>query len=348
MNRNYRNLKSAKYAVPGAVGAIVGILLLCLAYGMLGPVSQQDEAYILIHRGDQPAAVRQQVAAIAPLPQRTAFSILATLTGYDSHIHPGRYEASRGTSTLTLFRHLRNGSQSPMRLTIPPLRTVDDLADFLGEHLEPSADQFYEALTDANRLLLYNKKPETAVCLFLPNTYEVYWTTSPDEILQRMDRESKAYWTPERTAKLDGILPGFTQDQAITLASIIEQETQANAERPRVAGMYINRLKQHMPLQADPTVKFALKDFALKRILHEHLKIDSPYNTYKNAGLPPGPICIPSLASLNAVLNYEAHDYLYMCAKEDFSGSHNFARTYAEHLKNAAKYTLELNRRGIK
>lgn len=348
MSRNYKNLKSAKYAVPAAVSVIAGVLLLCLVYGLQGSVSQQDEAYILIHRGDQPAAVRQQISDTAPLPQRMAFSLLATLTGYDRHIHPGRYDASRGTSTLTLFRHLRNGSQSPVRLTVPPLRTVDDLADFLGEHLEPSADQFYEALTDTAVLHLYNKEPETAVCLFLPNTYEVYWTSSPKELLERMDRESKAYWTPEHTAKLDGILPGFTQDEAITLASIVEQETQNNGERPAVAGMYINRLKQHMPLQADPTVKFALQDFGIKRILHEHLKVDSPYNTYKNTGLPPGPICIPSLASLNAVLNYDHHDYLYMCAKEDFSGTHNFARTYSEHLKNAARYALELNRRGIK
>jgi len=145
-------------------------------------------------------------------------------------------------------------------------------------------------------------------------------------------------------AQADSLSP----DQVITVASIVEQETAYNPEKPMVAAMYLNRLHKHMPLQADPTVKFALGNFGLRRIMNEHLKVDSPYNTYKQAGLPPGPICIPSMSSINAVLDHAHHNYFYMCAKEDFSGSHNFAETYGEHLKNAAKYAQALNARGIK
>ena len=163
-----------------------------------------------------------------------------------------------------------------------------------------------------------------------------------------MQRESEAFWTDERMVCLEGIAAGFSRQQAVTLASIVEQETQYAPERPAVAGMYINRLRCGMPLQADPTVKFAVGDFGIKRIMLHHLAVESPYNTYRHAGLPPGPICLPSLSSIDAVLHYAHHNYLYMCAKEDFSGSHNFATTYAEHLRNAKKYADALDKRGIK
>ena len=183
-------------------------------------------------------------------------------------------------------------------------------------------------------------------CLFIPDTYEVYWDISIDELLKRMQKESARFWNDERIAKASAL--GLTPNEVITLASIIEEETANNSEKPAIAGMYINRLKQNMPLQADPTIKFALKQFELKRIYHNMLTLESPYNTYLNTGLPPGPIRIPSIKGIDAVLNAESHNYLYMCAKEDFSGTHNFARTYNEHLVNAAKYRRALNMRGIK
>ena len=272
--------------------------------------------------------------------------MLTSVFDYGKHIRPGRYDVGSGTGVLSVFRNLRNGNQTPTRLTIPVLRTTRDLADLLGRELHAPADSFYAALTNPELLSLYGKTPETAVCLFLPNTYEVYWTLSPAALLARMNKESKAFWTPERLAKAQA--DSLTPDQVITVASIVEQETAYNPEKPMVAAMYLNRLHKKMPLQADPTVKFALGNFGLRRIMHEHLKVESPYNTYKQAGLPPGPICIPSLSSINAVLDHAHHDYLYMCAKEDFSGSHNFAVTYGEHLKNAAKYAQALNARGIK
>ena len=184
------------------------------------------------------------------------------------------------------------------------------------------------------------------MALFIPDTYEVYWNISLDKLMKKMEKANNNFWNEERTTKANAM--GLTKDEVATLASIVDEETANNSEKPMIAGMYFNRLKKGMPLQADPTIKFALKDFALRRIYHKLLTVDSPYNTYKNQGLPPGPIKIASVAGIDAVLNYVHHDYLYMCAKEDFSGTHNFAVTYSEHLQNAAKYTKALNNRGIK
>ena len=169
---------------------------------------------------------------------------------------------------------------------------------------------------------------------------------SIDNLMERMVKEHNAFWTAERKQKADAM--GMSLVEVATLASIIDEETANNGEKPMIAGMYLNRLKTNMPLQADPTIKFALKDFALRRIYHKQLKVESPYNTYVNTGLPPGPIKVASVAGIDAVLNHVEHNYLYMCAKEDFSGTHNFARTYTEHLANAARYTKALNERGIK
>ncbi len=181
--------------------------------------------------------------------------------------------------------------------------------------------------------------------MFVPNTYDMYWDVSIDNLLQRMKKEHDRFWKGDREAKAAQI--NLTPAEVATLASIIDEETTDNAEKPMIAGMYINRLRVGMPLQADPTIKFALKQFELKRIYNKLLDTDSPFNTYANKGLPPGPIKIASIKGIDAVLNYVKHDYLYMCAKEDFSGSHNFAKTYQEHLKNASKYTQALNARGI-
>ena len=188
--------------------------------------------------------------------------------------------------------------------------------------------------------------PETLPALFIPNTYEVYWNMSAEDFMQRMLKEHKAFWNEKRLKQAEAI--GLTPIEVATLASIVEEETANQAEKPMVAGLYINRLKKGMLLQADPTVKFSLQEFGLKRILFKHLEVDSPYNTYKYAGLPPGPIRVPSYQGLESVLNYTKHNYIYMCAKEDFSGTHNFAVTSAQHAANARKYQQALNRRGIR
>lgn len=324
---------------------IVGVLVVVALYSLFSSFSGSKERIVYIDSNDNIDSIYDKVCADSRFPSGSTFRLLASVTGYPHHIRTGRYDVGSDARVLTVFRNLRNGNQTPMRVTIPVLRTARDLADLLGRELKAPADSFYAALTDSALLAVYGKTPATAVCLFIPNTYEFYWTLSPKALLARMNRESKAFWTPARLHKAEA--DSLTPDQVITVASIVEQETAYNPEKPMVAGMYLNRIRKHMPLQADPTVKFALGNFALRRIMNEHLRVNSPYNTYKNEGLPPGPICIPSVTTIDAVLDHARHDYLYMCAKEDFSGSHNFAVTYAEHLKNAAKYSAALNARGI-
>ena len=187
---------------------------------------------------------------------------------------------------------------------------------------------------------------QTLPALFIPNTYQVYWNISPDKLIERIIKENKKFWNADRLKKAEELK--LTPIEVSTLASIVEEETANKLEKPMVAGLYLNRLKRGMLLQADPTVKFGLQDFTLRRILNKHLLVDSPYNTYKYAGLPPGPIRIPSIDGIESVLNYSRHNYLYMCAKEDFSGTHNFAENMAQHQINARKYQQALNKRNIK
>lgn len=274
----------------------------------------------------------------------TGFNLLNKMVGYK--VRPGRYVVERGDNIITLFRRLRNGQQEPVNLTIPSVRTLDRLASYLDDHLMLDSLTLGQAFTDSTFCARFGYTRETLPALFIPNTYQIYWTISLDDFMSRMQRENKSFWNEDRERKAHSM--GLSHEQVMTMASIVDEETANNAEKPMVAGMYIKRLSIGMPLQADPTIKFALGDFTLRRIWGRHLKVESPYNTYLNIGLPPGPIRIPSITGIDAVLNYVPHDYLYMCAKEDFSGTHNFARTYSEHLINARKYTQALNARNIK
>ena len=272
--------------------------------------------------------------------------MLARHGGYCDKIRSGRYAITPEQSTIRVFRNLKNGHQEPVRLTIPESRTMDRLAGYLSKKLMMDSVAVAILLSDSAFCAQQGYDTATIACLFVPNTYEVYWNISIENLMKRMKKENENFWNTQRTIKADALK--LSKEEVCTIASIIDEETANNAEKPMIAGMYINRLHAGMPLQADPTIKFALKDFALKRIYHNMLQFDSPYNTYKNTGLPPGPIKIASVAGIDAVLNRTAHDYLYMCAKEDFSGTHNFAKTYQEHLKNAAKYSKALNEKGIK
>lgn len=258
----------------------------------------------------------------------------------------GHYLIQPGEKMLDVYRKFRNGTQSPVRVTVPQVRTLDMLAARLAKQLMLDSATISSAFRDTSFCNQVGYNWQTLPALFIPNTYEMWWNTSIDKFMQRMQRENKAFWTEARMEKARKI--GLSPVEVVTLASIVSEETAYVPEMPKVAGMYIRRLQIGMPLQADPTVKFALGDFALRRIYFAHLEVESPYNTYKNKGLPPGPICIPSIKAIDAVLNHEQHGYLYMCAKEDFSGSHNFACTYSEHLANARRYSKALNRRGIK
>ncbi len=255
---------------------------------------------------------------------------------------PGLYRFKPGLGNKAIVRTLQKGWQTPVRLVIPGyFRSLDRFADFLGEQLEASADDFQAALSDPQNAARYGFTPETFIGMFIPNTYEVWWTVTPDDFLERMHQEYLKFWTPERDAKAAAM--GLTRQEVSTLASIVIEESKYEPELPRIAGVYVNRLNKDMPLQADPTVIFAVGDPTLKRVLNKHLEIDSPYNTYKYAGLPPGPITMPPVAAIDAVLNYEHHDYLYFCAKDSFDGQHVFAKTLSAHNENARRYQRALS-----
>ena len=303
------------------------------------------DSYIYIDQDDTADSVYAKINAELHPSLTAGLHLCGTLMSYGSHVHPGRYLATSHIGAFRLMRNLRGGRQEPVKLVIPVVHTMQDLAGKFGNMLEADSAQWCKAFASDANLNKLGVDSCSLPCLFIPNTYEVYWNMEPEALLQRMKKEHDAFWTPERKAKAQKA--GLTPDEAYTLASIVEQESANEAERPMIAGMYLNRLHSGMKLQADPTVKFALRDFALRRIMHKHLATDSPYNTYLHEGLPAGPICIPSLSSINAVLNYVHHDYMYMCAKEDFSGTHNFAVSYEEHMQNAKRYADALNKRGI-
>lgn len=337
--------RQVKYTLWG-LSALLLLLVAGLTSLFLTAFSGSAEAsYIYVDRDDTADSVYMKAKAL-PEGKSGALRLLGVLTDYQSNVRPGRYQAGEGVSVWRLMRSLRGGRQEPVRLVIPVVHTIADLATRMERSLEADSAGLMKAFTDSVRLASYGFKPEEAPCLFIPDTYEVFWTITPEKLVERMKREYDRFWNEQRRtlAKKAGLTP----NEVYTLASIVEQESQNEEERPRIAGMYLNRLRQGMKLQADPTVKFALGDFALRRILHGHLTTANPYNTYRYPGLPPGPICVPSLSAIKAVLGYESHSYLYMCAKEDFSGTHRFASSYADHLANARRYAAALNARGIK
>ncbi len=275
-----------------------------------------------------------------------SFKQLAHLLDYPNNMRTGRYAVEPGMSNLLLLNNLRRGQQTATRITFNNVRLKEDLVERLTNQLMMEKEELLYFLNDSAYCDSLGFTTETIHTLFIPNTYEVYWNISARKFMQRMIREYNNYWSESRLAKAKDI--GLTPVEVSILASIVEEETAIVDELPIVAGLYINRLKRGIPLQADPTVKFAVGDVTLQRILFEHLKVESPYNTYKYVGLPPGPLRLPSIQGLNAVLNYTKHKYLYMCAKEDFSGRHNFAVTLSEHNRNARRYQAELNRRRIR
>ena len=272
--------------------------------------------------------------------------MLTRLKKYDQQIHSGAYRFDASINTLTLFRRLSNGHQTPVKVVIPSVRTLSRLARSLDRQLMPDSTEFARLVSDSAFCASLGFSLETMPALFIPNTYEAYWNTDAETFIQRMKKEYERFWTQERKDKAQAC--GLTPVEVSTLASIVEEETANKSEMPMVAELYLNRLQAGMPLQADPTIKFSLQEFGLRRILHKHLEVESPYNTYKHAGLPPGPIRIASMQGIESVLNHAQHDYLYMCAKEDFSGTHNFAATFAEHQANARRYQQALNKRNIR
>jgi len=306
---------------------------------------EKEDSLFYIPTGSNFQDVQKLVKEQEVVGNLIAFSFLAKLMDYDKAIKPGRYRIKKDMTNLEAIRMLRAGEQVPIRISFQAAKKVPDLAKNIAENIEMTETEVKKHLTDSLRMVKYGFTPETYISMFIPNTYEVYWTVNGEELMDRLKKEFDNFWTPERRAKADSL--DMTLVEVSTLAAIVQAETAQSDEKPRVAGVYMNRLSKGIPLQADPTLIFAANDFTIKRVLNQHKEIDSPYNTYKYAGLPPGPIRMPNITSLDAVLNYEQNSYIYFCAKEDFSGYHNFATSYTQHLKNARKYQRALNARKI-
>jgi UPF0755 protein len=275
------------------------------------------------------------------------FQLYSRRIGLTESVKPGHYTLKEGQNIISIARMLNLGEQTPVNVVVRTSRLPGILAARVAGQLEADSASLHAAMRDPAILREYGFDNELELfSIFIPNTYEMWWTDSPEDFVARMKREYDRFWTDARTAKL--ARTRLNRMEVITLASILVEETQKTDEMPTMAGVYINRLRTGMPLQADPTVKYAMGDFALRRILFAHLRTPSPYNTYVNKGLPPTPITMPSIAAIDAVLDFKEHKYVYFCAKEDFSGYHNFAETYSQHLQNARRYSAALDQRGIK
>lgn len=333
--------------------AVLSLILVCLAavgyvaYGLVRiPLAPPEgEMMLYVAPGDTLAEVLDRL----PLSksERQRLSLAARVEGLpclaDSTTLTGAYKMGPKVSPLQLMHRVKERQQSPVRVTFNTVRTKEELCVRIARSLLMEPTDLLRELSDSVFCRRFDTDTANVESLFLPDTYEVYWTITPEEFVSKMQQEYAAFWNPERRAKLERLQ--LTPRDASILASIAEEETASRTERGVVARLYWNRLQQGMPLQADPTVKYAIGDFSLRRILREHLQVESPYNTYRHAGLPPGPIRVCEKATLDTLLNARPHPYIYMCAQEDFSGRHNFTASYAEHLRNAARYRQAVEQR---
>ncbi len=291
------------------------------------------------------------VELISPvLKNKSSFAWVAKKKNYPNTIKAGKYQLKEGMNNNDLINLLRSGNQVTLKLSFNNQDTLEKLAGRIAEQIEPDSTNILIAMTDEVFLSKNKIKKEDVLGMYIPNSYEFYWTTNANDFRNKMLKEFYSFWTP--TKKEQAKKQGLTVDEVITLASIVQKETASVTERPRVAGLYLNRLNNKWPLQADPTIIFALKQkhgqaTVIRRVLLKDLEIDSKYNTYKYIGLPPGPISMPDISSINAVLNPEDHEYFYMCADVENLGKHAFAKTLAQHNRNAAKYQRWISKQGI-
>lgn len=326
---------------------IVPIVSILWFFGFRGNTAfHEDRKYLLVRTGSGMEQVMTSLRDSAWLADPSSFQRIALFLKLERHIHPGRYEITKGMGNYALVSMLKKGRQKPVRLVINKLRTRQDLIRKLSKAFEADSAQWTILLSDSEFLQQWKLDTACILAAVMPATYEVYWNTPAEKIFRKIAATHERYWDGERRQQASAL--GLTPLQVINLASIVEEETNEESEKPQIAGVYLNRLKAGMPLGADPTVKFALRDFGLRRILHKHIAFDSPFNTYKKQGLPPGPICTPSQPSIEAVLHPDPAPNFYFCAKEDFSGFHRFAKTYEEHLQNARRYQQALDDRSIR
>ncbi len=328
--------------------AILIIFLLILAvaafllWNVFGPtVNNSSKRFLYVPTNGTYAGLKDSLKQNGFLSGFYFFDQLADYAKLPKNIKPGKYKVENGMSLYRLVRKLRSGRQEPVNLVITKIRTPEDLAARIGKIFEIDSSSAMNFLRNNDSLRAYGVDSNTVLTDVLPNTYTFFWTSGMPAIFEKFNRAKKNFWNKDRDES--AARHGLTQDQVYILASIVEEETNKQEDKGKIASVYINRLRKGMPLAADPTVKYALKDFSLKRIYHKHLDVVSPYNTYRNAGLPPGPICTPSEKTIDAVLDAPETNYLFFVAKPDFSGYSNFATTYAEHLKYAKDYQQALD-----
>lgn len=310
------------------------------------PNVTDTEDYLYVRTGAQFEDLILDLGEKNILKDTASFRWAAVNMEYPSRIKPGKYNLHKGMNNRTLINMLGGGFQEPVKLRFQNIRLKEQFAGFLATQIEPDSTSLINLINSDTLATSYGFNTDNFFTMFIPNTYELYWNISTDDFFRRMHEEYEKFWTTERKEKAQAL--NLSPIQVSILASIVKGEALHIDEMPKIAGLYINRLQKGILLQADPTVIFATNDFTIRRVLNRHLLTNSPYNTYIYKGLPPGPIMMPSIASIDAVLNYQKHNYIYMCAKEDFSGYHNFSSSVAEHLVNARKFQQALNERNIK
>ena len=314
---------------------------------MFGPNTGQftKGEYLYIHTGANYEQVKAELQEDGFISDMFSFDLLAQRAQLPAHIHAGKYRIGREMSNFNIIRMLRSGRQTPVKLVINKLRTKRDLIVLLSSNLEADSASLQQMMTDKAYLTAFGLDTNTVMCAIMPDTYDFYWNTNADKAFRKIFKNYARYW--DAAHRDEAGKQGLSQKQAIIIASIVDEETNLSDDKPKIASVYINRLQKGMKLQADPTVKFALGDFTIRRVAGAMLTNTSPYNTYLYEGLPPGPICTPAISSIEAVLQAPKTNYLYFCAKEDFSGHSAFAATFDEQLKNARAYQKALDARGI-
>ena len=336
-------MKKIKWIIGAVVALIVVFAALAAPYFFLGA---SKEGVVMVRKGSTIDMIGDSVKVHVDEAFGKRVATMMHLMRAKVENREGAFRIKLGMSPFTAARRIKNGVQDGIRFTFNNVRTLDEWTQRWGDTFMAGADEMRKALKDSTLCAKYGMTPQTIACLLMPDTYEFYWDITPEKMLDRMFDYYKEFWTDERQAKAERL--GLLPEQVATIASIVEEETSKADERGKVARLYLNRYQQGMRLQADPTVKFAIGDFSIKRITVPMTQINSPYNTYRVDGLPPGPIRLPEKSTIDAVLDAPQHDFLYMCARDDFSGYHDFSRDYSTHLDNARRYQAALNNRGIK
>lgn len=335
-----------------AFAAVIFLSLVIIGWGFYQKIfapnvfDNKKDQIIYIPTGSTIDDVVQYLKEEGLVNDTEAFKWVAQKMNYSNHVKPGKYQLKNKMSNKEIVSLLRSGKQIPVKITFTNIRNCYELAGAVGGKIEADSASIAFLFKEKNFLAKYGLNEENSLCLMIPNTYEFKWNTSAEEFFQRMSVEYKKFWTEQRKAKAKRI--GLTPTEVCVLASIVDKETRRNDEKPIIAGVYMNRYLKGWKLEADPTLVFAANDFTIRRVLNEHKEIDSPYNTYLYTGLPPGPIGMPAISSIDAVLNYTKHNYMFFCAREDFSGYHSFAKDYQQHLANARKFQRELDKRNIR